>query len=249
MVGILELMLIIYFNIKINCMRTLPFLFVISFLVLGLAACNTTNRVTEYSGSTVKLNSPRQVDPTMPTGPGCYAKCLIADKFESSSEVHYEYTGDNFNQEGIEKRRIIIQEATEGKWVKKKADKNCLSANPDDCLVWCLVKQDEEYIDLYEVVDTNTIKEFKVSKIDITKLTEQGGHTEWKQVVCDNQITNNLSQNIQIALVDRGYIYTVVKGKRFNPETKAALIKFQRDNALPVGQLDYETLEALGVEL
>ena len=26
------------------------------------------------------------------------------------------------------------------KWVKKRADANCLSANPDDCLVWCLVE-------------------------------------------------------------------------------------------------------------
>jgi hypothetical protein len=30
-------------------------------------------------------------------------------------------------------------------------------------------------------------------------------------------------------------------------KTKAALVKFQRDNGLPVGQLDYETLKALGV--
>ncbi len=26
-------------------------------------------------------------------------------------------------------------------WVKKKADRNCLSADPNDCLVWCLVDQ------------------------------------------------------------------------------------------------------------
>ena len=30
--------------------------------------------------------------------------------------------------------------------------------------------------------------------------------------------------------------------------TKAALIKFQKANALPVGQLDYETLRALGIK-
>ena len=29
--------------------------------------------------------------------------------------------------------------------------------------------------------------------------------------------------------------------------TKAALVKFQRENNLPVGQLDFETLKALGV--
>ena len=31
------------------------------------------------------------------------------------------------------------------KWVKRKADRNCLSANPDDCLVWCLVEVPAEY--------------------------------------------------------------------------------------------------------
>lgn len=31
------------------------------------------------------------------------------------------------------------------KWVKKKADKNCLSANPEDCLVWCLVEVPASY--------------------------------------------------------------------------------------------------------
>ncbi|MEL6865256.1 MAG: peptidoglycan-binding domain-containing protein, partial [Bacteroidota bacterium] len=29
--------------------------------------------------------------------------------------------------------------------------------------------------------------------------------------------------------------------------TKAALTKFQKDNSLPVGQLDMETLKALGI--
>ena len=31
-------------------------------------------------------------------------------------------------------------------------------------------------------------------------------------------------------------------------QTKSALVKFQEDNGLPVGQLDYETLRALGIK-
>ena len=34
----------------------------------------------------------------------------------------------------------------------------------------------------------------------------------------------------------------------FGSETKAALQQFQRDNGLPVGNLDFETLKALGVQ-
>jgi hypothetical protein len=38
---------------------------------------------------------------------------------------------------------IVVQPAST-KWVKKSASQNCLSANPDDCLVWCLVEVPEE---------------------------------------------------------------------------------------------------------
>ena len=31
------------------------------------------------------------------------------------------------------------------KWVKRKADRNCLSADPNDCLVWCLVEVPAQY--------------------------------------------------------------------------------------------------------
>jgi len=37
------------------------------------------------------------------------------------------------------------------KWVKKKANRNCLSADPNDCLVWCLVESSGGY----EIIDTN----------------------------------------------------------------------------------------------
>ncbi len=40
--------------------------------------------------------------------------------------------------------RVEVKPAST-KWVKKKADANCLSANPDDCLVWCLVEVPAEY--------------------------------------------------------------------------------------------------------
>ena len=39
---------------------------------------------------------------------------------------------------------IEISPATT-KWTKSKADKNCLSADPNDCLVWCLVEVPAQY--------------------------------------------------------------------------------------------------------
>jgi len=42
----------------------------------------------------------------------------------------------------VAKEFITIEETTAAtsRWIRKRADRNCLSANPDDCLVWCLVE-------------------------------------------------------------------------------------------------------------
>ncbi len=38
-----------------------------------------------------------------------------------------------------------ISQSSGHKWVKKRADKNCLSNDPDDCMIWCLVEIPEEF--------------------------------------------------------------------------------------------------------
>jgi len=77
-------------------------------------------------------------------------------------------------------------------------------------------------------------------------VSRKGGFSEWREVVCANKITVNLVQQVQRRL----------KGKGYNPgpidnvigtRTKAALVQFQKDNGLPIGNLDMETLKALGI--
>ena len=79
------------------------------------------------------------------------------------------------------------------------------------------------------------------------KLVKKGGFTEWREVVCNAQVTAELNRQIQRALKARGYdpgpIDNVIGTK-----TKAALTKFQKDNGLPVGNMDMQTLKALGVD-
>lgn len=81
----------------------------------------------------------------MPSEPGkCYAKCLIQDLYELDSTYIYEYTGVTPSEvSGVEYQTLKTAPAST-KWVKKKADKNCNSANPHDCLIWCLVDVDEQ---------------------------------------------------------------------------------------------------------
>lgn len=80
------------------------------------------------------------------------------------------------------------------------------------------------------------------------KLVKAGGFTEWREVVCEALITADLYKRVQQALMDRGYdVGAAGADGIIGRSTKNAMVKFQKDNGLPVGQLDYETLKALGV--
>ncbi len=82
----------------------------------------------------------------------------------------------------------------------------------------------------------------------ITKrnLVKKGGFTEWREVLCADNVTSYTIRQIQQALKDRGYSPGPVDNV-LGSQTKAALTKFQKDNGLPVGQLDMKTLKQLGV--
>jgi len=78
------------------------------------------------------------------------------------------------------------------------------------------------------------------------QLVKKGGFTEWREVVCNYKVTAELNRQIQIALRDRGYNPGPIDNI-IGTQTKAALVKFQKDNGLPIGSLDVETMKALGV--
>ena len=52
---------------------------------------------------------------------------------------------------------------------------------------------------------------------------------------------------VQRALRDRGYDPGPIDNV-MGVRTKAALAKYQKDNGLPVGQMDTETMKALGIK-
>ena len=68
--------------------------------------------------------------------------------------------------------------------------------------------------------------------------------SEWREIFCPKILTNSSISIIQRALNDRGYKVEI--NNIFDAETKKALIQFQKDNFLPIGQLDNETLKELG---
>jgi len=77
-------------------------------------------------------------------------------------------------------------------------------------------------------------------------LVKKGGFTEWREVLCGDKVTGYTIRQIQSALNAKGYDAGAADNV-LGVRTKAALTKFQKDNNLPVGQLDMQTLKALGV--
>lgn len=228
------------------------------------------------------------------------------------------------------------------KWVRKKADADCLSANPDDCLVYCLVETPAEYQTLTKrinkgcdgsgladagciktvevpakmgtrtvqrvktpmtVIEENVPAEYKavtvradapagyvtitrqiektpasyfeeyvpatykavtarVMKTPPTSRTETipaeyvtvtkrkimkaGGFTEWREVLCGEKMTTYTIKQVQAALNKAGYDAGPADNA-MGTRTKNALTKFQKDKGLPVGNFDFETLKALGI--
>ncbi len=71
------------------------------------------------------------------------------------------------------------------------------------------------------------------------KLLKAGGFSEWKEVVCDADVTTDLIRRVQKALKDRGYdIGPAGTDNIMGADTKAALIKYQKENSLPIGSLE-----------
>jgi len=141
---------------------------------------------------------------------------------------------------------------TEGvKWVKKRVDANCLSPNPNDCMVWCLVKTDAYNYVSYDtimeevVVDTSQTKYFEYKTFD--NIISFSHPYQEVACVCEADMSKKMIKKVKKALRDFDYYYASLD-HTFSDELKAVLMEFQRDYSLPVGYLDEKTLEYLEVK-
>lgn len=193
----------------------------------------------------VNNNTRKKFVPTGGEGK-CFAKCLIMDEFEMRSKEIIVFTGDETLEDVDLDYRKVITKQKRNKWIKKKANRNCLSSNPDDCLVWCVVEELEESEKIKILVDTTQSKNFEIRKIAYEVVKQKGGLTEWRPTLCKEDQTESIVAQIQNSLIEYGY-YDGEITNSIDAATKAGLVKFQKDYQLPVGNLDLETLDVLGV--
>ncbi len=95
-----------------------------------------------------------------------------------------------------------------------------------------------------DVVRTKIPAEYKTVE---TRVKVHGKRLEWRQVLCETNMTKEIIAAVQEALQKAGYDPGSVDGI-LGAATLAAVENFQRANDLPRGGLTIRTLEALGVE-
>lgn len=78
------------------------------------------------------------------------------------------------------------------------------------------------------------------------KLISKGGYTVWTEILCASKTSTSTVRALQKALNDLGYNAGVVDGI-LGLRSQTALQQFQTDKGLPLGNLNIETLQALGI--
>jgi hypothetical protein len=188
---------------------------------------------------------------------------IAVDKTTRMADLPDEY--------GLAKGKVLIKEAST-RWEFRKASKECLSANPDDCLVLFLIEAPAEYKTVEKLVLKATAHQRRYDNIDtiifkqvietkpltktlfesppqyekvFRKIHPHTYYSEWREVLCGDGNWGPTLRDLQKELKKRGY-YSDKVDDIFGPKTKAAFLHFQKDNHLQMGNLNCATLKALG---
>ncbi len=174
-------------------------------------------------------------DMPMNQEPGkCYAKCQLPDLYEEEEEIFKIYTGMNT---GVALDSVYFRINDEGNWIYVGFENDLNAAQVE-------LKGDFEKIVF--LVNEEGMTDYVEETIAYKRLIKEGG-LEWKEVVCGDKLGPDLFINVQLALMEKGYLEKEKPVTILTKEARAALYKYQQAYGLPMGQMDVETLESLGL--
>lgn len=220
--------------------RFIPILVTLGFLLTASTA-KGQNYIYSFAHESIE----KQEDGTYTDDYGtCYVQTLLLDPYPKILKVRDQYSSsmDEGIKPSIEEYgnlRFTIAPASLG-WIKKRADKNCVSANPDDCLIWCRVELEERIMNL-EIIDESKLTLMPPVSDRIVYMMEKMGHVIYSESDCE--LSDESVAAVRKKLIELGYM---------KEESKTDLLfhiqEYQYENRLPIGGYNLETLEALGVE-
>jgi len=176
----------------------------------------------------------------------CFAKSYVLS-FEQEEDFALPEWGNEdevFNIRMISKKEIDKPMST--RWVKKKRDKNCLSADPEDCLVWYEVNVPPTYRITKDYLD-ETPENFSTDEFFRTNFKDLTGSLEWHPVLCAELVDEKIIRQVIQELIYEKYLPEKYRFK-MTGQAWAALFKFQIDYKLPVGSFNLATLDFMNLE-
>ncbi len=102
-------------------------------------------------------------------------------------------------------------------------------------------------IEYLTVKDTSVTSNYRIVQKEVKVIAKPGGFSEWKEVVCNSDATPAFYSRLLQALYREG-CNVDPNSTQFSARSKAELVKYQKANSLPFGQLDRDTMDALGVK-
>ena len=208
--------------------------------IVFLISCSTGLQTYEPQSGSSPQNSLSDLPPSEPGK--CYAKVKMPNTKQTQSDT----LGAFAMNEDIPPHLLhkITVSPSSSKWVKKKADRNCLSSNPEDCMVWCLENTPAVYAFPSVIIDTTQIEAMKYVVLSDNKNGEEISESiDWAEVICEGQITKEFVTNLYYALAAEGYnLGDFPSGRTVSIGIKQALKQYQIDNSLQQGQLTTESV-------
>lgn len=180
--------------------------------------------------------SKEDVDPNKFDSEKCYEKCTVPDEY-SGEEVYYEFTGDRKTEDvDLETINIVLEPARVG-WE--------ITLMSDGTSGRQLKEFPEKRLELTVLSDTTQSKNFR--KIERKDLSDRSYRRVYRQVLCPHQITVSFMEQLHTGLKENGF-EVLRKETSFGPMSHSMLNKFQQAKGLPIGHLDFETLEYLKID-
>lgn len=211
--------------------------------VIGLNAigCVSTKSYQTTIPEPTSMQGKRGTLPQNAESGKCYAQHKL-QKFTVDTLNFIEYTGDDFELEGIEKKEIKVAPGSV-KW-ETKVDPNCKVTPKNNCEIKCLVEIPPKLETIYMVVDTNKIKTYEKRIIEKKQFVKT--EPEWLEVICESMLTNNFYKKLSNKLIEISYLDTNIYNFS-RSEIKEAFRQYQLDNNLPSGNFFVVTLTHIGL--
>lgn len=74
-------------------------------------------------------------------------------------------------------------------------------------------------------------------------------YTDWIKCICTKDMNAKLLKTVAKKLNEKGYHINPIANLKFEDELKNVLIKYQKDNKLPLASLNLMTLKSLGIRV